>query len=100
MNLTGHNFILKSTQKFCDFIRFFSKFFVILHDFSLLTRYVSNDIKAGLFKVNSKSLPESSPSNFSSLSLESSESESKFRALEMSFWISFCHILIYHDQIR
>ena len=38
--------ILKSAQFFCDFTRFFSKIFVILHDFSLLTRYVSNEIKA------------------------------------------------------
>ena len=49
----------------------------------------TNNIKVGLFKVNSKSLPESSPSNFSSLSLESSESESKFRAIEMSSEDSF-----------
>ena len=38
----------------------------------------------GLCKVNSISLPKFSPSNYPSLSLESSESESKFRALEIS----------------
>ena len=66
-------------KNYCDFVQYFSTIFVTLHDFSLLTRYLSNDIKAGLLKVNSIS-----PSNFSSLSLESSEYESEFRALEMS----------------